>query len=276
MESTFGIYERARRNGMPAVLLTLAAVVVGGSVAATRRADDGMIYGAPVAIGNGTARVYIDLKDGAPVEVGVALTVGALEGLPDHHSTGGVALPDGHRMFEQILTMPAQNPTPYRYVALGWNPGGHEPPGIYDHAHFDFHFYTAPESQRALMDPARAEYEAEAALNPAAEYVPSGFVTPPDAVVPFMGSHWIDPTSPEFNGGEFTRTFLYGSWNGEIIFAEPMITRAFLQTRTDVTQEVAVAARQLTPGWYPGSYRVRWVDDAREYRVGLTGFEWHQ
>ncbi|HEX6308660.1 MAG TPA: DUF5602 domain-containing protein [Longimicrobiales bacterium] len=276
MTTGLRIGERARRNGLLAVLLALAVVVAGGSIAATRRTDDGMVYGSAVKFGNGTARVYIDLEDGAPVEVGVALTEAALEGLPDRHDTGGVALPDGHRMFEHILEMPAQNPTPYEYVALGWNPGGHEPPGIYDIPHFDFHFYTVPESQRSRMDPARAEYEAEAALHPAPELVPPGYIAPPGTVVPFMGAHWLDASTAELNGGEFTRTFLYGSWDGRIIFAEPMITRAFLETRTDVTQEVPVAARQLAPGWYPRAYRVRWDEAAREYRVALTGFEWQQ
>jgi hypothetical protein len=29
-----------------------------------------------------------------------------------------------------------------------------------------------------------------------------------------MGVHWIDPKSPEFNGGKFTQTFIFGSYDG--------------------------------------------------------------
>ena len=32
-----------------------------------------------------------------------------------------------------------------------------------------------------------------------------------DAVVPAMGNHLIDPTSAEFNGKKFTRTWIYVS-----------------------------------------------------------------
>jgi len=250
-----------------------AAVVVAGSVAATR-GDSRVVYGPMVELGNGTARVYVDIENGAPVEVGVMLTEEALEGLPNHHSEGGVTMPDGHRMFEQILQMPADNPTPYQYVALGWNPGGHEPPGIYDRPHFDFHFYTADFDQRSAMDPSRAEYAAEAVRLPEAEYVPAGYVNPPGTIVPFMGNHWVDPRSPELNGEEFTSTFLYGSWDGAVIFAEPMITRSFLLTRPDMRQEVPVAARHAQPGWYPASYRVQWIDSLRMYRISLRDFEW--
>lgn len=39
------------------------------------------------------------------------------------------------------LQLPAQNPTPYKFVGFGWNPAGHERPGVYDLPHFDFHFF---------------------------------------------------------------------------------------------------------------------------------------
>jgi hypothetical protein len=267
--------ERIRRNAATAAALVLGTLTAAGSIAATRTGGSDTVYGASVEIGAGSARVYLDLENGRPVELGVALTESALEGLPHHHSPGGVDFPDGHRMFEEILAMPERNPTPYKYVALGWNPGGHEPPGIYDLPHFDFHFYNAPLEQRSAMDPARPEYDAEAALAPAAELVPQGYVATPGAVA-FMGAHWVNPQSPELNGNTFERTFIYGTWNGEVIFAEPMITRAFLQTQPDVHEVVPVAAKHAEPGWYPGAYRVRWDEATREYRVALTDFAWRQ
>src|SRR3954454_10583004 len=44
----------------------------------------GRQYGAPVKLGNGSARTYVifDKTSGAPVELGVALSDKALEGLP--------------------------------------------------------------------------------------------------------------------------------------------------------------------------------------------------
>jgi hypothetical protein len=275
-QSTSGDRSRhGRRHAALALTLALGLMVAGGSVMATRGVTDGTVFGSTVPMGAGTARVYLELEDGRPVELGVALSEAALDDLPHHHSPGGVEFPDGHRMFEQILSMPQQNPTPYQYVALGWNPGGHEPPGIYDLPHFDFHFYNASLTQRAVMDPARPEFAAEAATAPAPELVPQGYVATPGAIA-FMGAHWVNPQSPELNGETFDRTFIYGTWNGEIIFAEPMITRAFLQTRPDVRETIPVAQRHAVPGWYPSEYRVRWDDERKEYRVSLSGFAWRE
>jgi len=44
-----------------------------------------------------------------------------------------------------------------------------------------------------------------------------------------MGLHWLDIASPELNGAEFRYTLFYGSWDGRIIFDEPMITKALLE-----------------------------------------------
>jgi hypothetical protein len=261
------------RNAGIAVSLTFAALVAAGSLMATRDGGNAIVYGPATSIGEGAARVYIQLENGVPRELGVVLTESALNGLQHQHSPGGFDFPDGHRMFEKILELPEENPTPYRYVALGWNPGGHEPPGIYDQPHFDFHFYNAPFAQRQQMDPARAEFDAEAAKAPAPELVPTGYVQTPGAVA-FMGAHWIDPTSPELNGAAFTRTFIYGTWDGAVIFAEPMITRDYLLSRPDSTFEVPVASAHAEPGYYPSRYRIRWVESLKEYHVALTGFEW--
>ena len=47
-----------------------------------------------------------------------------------------------------------------------------------------------------------------------------------------MGVHWIDPeVAGVRRARQFTQTFIYGSWNGRLIFAEPMITKALLESR---------------------------------------------
>src|SRR5688500_17424858 len=79
-------------------------------------------YGDPVAMGDGTARVYLRTVDDAPVELGVALSEQALNGLPTHHTPGGVELEPGHFMFFSTPEMPRNNPTPFEHVFLGWNP----------------------------------------------------------------------------------------------------------------------------------------------------------
>ena len=58
-----------------------------------------------------------------------------------------------------------------------------------------------------------------------AAFAAAGYVYAPGTEVPMMGGHWVDPKAPELNGQVFTKTFLYGSYNGKMIHFEPMITK---------------------------------------------------
>lgn len=251
--------------------LAIAAGSVWGEPAPVVRVE----YGEPVAMGDGTARVYLRTVDEAPVELGVALSEQALNGLPTHHTPGGVELEPGHFMFFSTPEMPRNNPTPFEHVFLGWNPGGHEPPGVYDVPHFDFHFYTIPNEERLAIDAADPAFMQKATHHPAPELMPAGYVAIPGGV-PGMGAHWVDPTTPELNGQPFTETFLYGSWDGQAIFAEPMITKAYLETRPNLYERLPIPAAQTESGWQPGGYRVYFDEATREYRVALTDFVWRE
>ena len=235
-------------------------------------------YGTPVKVGNGMARAYVvlDAKSGqAPAEIGIALDEKALDGLPAdalEHS------------FD--LELPAQAPAPYRFAELDWNPQGHVPPGVYDVPHFDFHFYIIPQSARDAIDPSDPQFAAKASNLPTGSYVPPFYIVPgpPAAVaVPHMGVHWLDVRSPELQAllgnpagyQPFTKTFIYGSWDGQFIFLEPMVTRAYLLSHPDVTSPISVPAQYAQSGWYPSSYRVTYDAQAKEYRVALSGMTQH-
>jgi hypothetical protein len=76
------------------------------------------------------------------------------------------------------------------------------------------------------------------------------------APVPKMGLHWLDLTSPELNGQQFTQTFIYGSYNGNVNFYEPMITKAFLDVTTSFQRNFPVPAKFKTAGYYPTKMRI--------------------
>ena len=239
-------------------------------------------YGAPVSVGEGRARTYVVLDEqngSAPLEIGVALDERALDGLPAGMA-GAAPADEGKPMSmgkDFVLPLPARNPTPYQLVVLNWNPNGHEPPQLYGLPHFDFHFYTIDNPTRMSIVPGDPAYAAKAANFPGAK-MPPGYFPPPAppalAAVPMMGLHWTDPTSPEFSPAGFSRTFIYGSWDGEVIFAEPMITRAFLLTQPNILLDLPVPTQFAKPGYYPAAYRVVFDARAREYRVALAKLTW--
>ena len=238
-------------------------------------------YGPPVKLGAGMARAYVVRNardDDAALELGVALDARSLQGL-----SGDPAL--------LHLRLPARSPEPYRFVMLDWNPGGHEPPGVYDVPHFDFHFYTVPEEDVAAIDPADPAFADEANNLPTGDHVPPHYAVlappglmPADVAVPGMGVHWIDVRAPELQGmfgnpdgyEPFTATFIYGSWDGRITFLEPMITRDFLLGHPDEVRELPQPAAYPAAGWYPAAYRITYDPQAREYRVALTELGWHE
>jgi Domain of unknown function (DUF5602) len=275
MHTTTGrnrVRSRIRRGaglGIALMSVTAASACREGSAEVTR--DPHTSFGPAVALGDGSMRTYVQTVGDVPIEVGVALTAAALEGLPGPHSPGGIRMPDGHHMYEFVLEMPEGNPTPYRHALIDWNPAGHEPAGVYNVPHFDFHFYTITDAARRAIDPADPAFAEKAARFPDASYLPAGYTAIPGAV-PFMGAHWVDPTSPELNGQPFTQTFIFGSWDGAMIFAEPMITKAFLETRPDFSRAIPVPERHAQPGYYPASYSIRWDATTGEYRIALGGF----
>ena len=272
----------APRMRRPVILAAAAVVAASLTLAAcnesTAADTDRIEYGTAVALGKGTARTYVQMHAGAPAEIGVALSEAALTDLPAGTNHG-----DGpHSMFnEYLLELPAAaGATQFKFVELDWNPMGHEPDGVYTLPHFDFHFYSIPVAERNAIDPTTdAQYAAHAGNLPAAEFAPPGYLAasvlagaPPElAAVPRMGMHWLDPNSEELHGAVFSKTFIYGSWNGKLIFAEPMITKAYLETKPNFSAALAVPARSALTGLRPTTQRIYWNEATKEYRVALGG-----
>jgi len=247
------------------------ASVVGVSESQASEPTRTSLYGTAQPLGDGTMRTYVEMVNGVPTEVGVALSERALENLPSgHHDPGGIVFEGHHLMWEYVLDLPVDNPTPFQHVALNWNLNGHEPAGIYDKPHFDFHFNLISDAERRTIVAEDPKFEEKAARHPAPTHVPAGYAALPGGV-PLMGAHWIDPTSPELNGQQFGQTFIFGTWDGELIFAEPMITKAFLDAKPSFSVEIPVPEQVDVPGYYPTRYGIRWDEERREYRVSLEG-----
>jgi hypothetical protein len=235
----------ARGAALSACALTLLAACSSDTSPVTPTERDGTA----VKVGQGSAYAYVVTGPSGTSSIGVALTPSALDGLPSSDA-------------EWMLPLPAGVATgPFDHVMINWNAMGH-PPAMYMTPHFDFHFYTiTPAAQSAI--------QGGNDLTP----VPPSQV-PPDYIsgvqaVPDMGVHWVDTTSDEFHGQPFDRTFIYGFYHGSMVFVEPMVTRAFLQSQPNATDVVKQPQSFAQPGRYPTHYSVRMDAATNTIRVSL-------
>jgi hypothetical protein len=245
-----------------------AALAVSALALPCENCKSDVVFGKPAALGFGMAWswVRLDKESKKPVAMGVTLTETALEGLAPE-------LPQGQSMrwMEYRLEAPeGVKGLPFDHITLDWNPKGHIPPGIYDMPHFDMHFYTISEKDRKKISNVGEDIK-RCEAKPADKFLMPGYILPPGTIEADMGAHWINPTSPEFNGKPFTHTFLFGTYNSRVAFIEPMVSVAFLQTKPDVTVMLPRPAAYHKAGYYPASYRINYNADRKEYSISLEG-----
>jgi Domain of unknown function (DUF5602) len=229
-------------------------------------------HGEALALGAGSVRTYVllsknkDVSSGtkAVLEMGVEIPAEVINSLPAEDKA-------------LILDFPVQaKNTPYSYIMLDWNPHGHEPAGIYDKPHFDFHFYIQDLDEVMAINPGPCgglDCDAyQRAMKPLpGQYLPQGYMNV-GSVVPYMGNHLVNPASPEFQGTSFTRTFLYGVYDGQITFMEPMITKTSIVSGGDQCTAIPQPSQYAINGYYPTKYCTKFDSAAGVYRIYLHDF----
>lgn len=265
-------------------ILASFAIFVGYGAALTVRAPShyhgaGKAYertmrGRTETMGAGTVQSFLTMDlQGAPVALGVTLSQGALERLPQQPNTvsrcfdmDGNGTHTGHECIgdlERILDVPvtAGSGLPFKWITVNWNAGGH--PAPYNRPHFDFHFYTADRNLIEGITPGRCgelvdcgHFKRASEAVPA-RYLPKGHISV-GAVVPRMGNHLLDSQSPEIKDSlPFSRTFIYGAYAGELTFWEPMITMEFLKKTPEACFAISQPEAFRQAGYYPTEYCVR-------------------
>ncbi|GAB2760479.1 DUF5602 domain-containing protein [Actinomadura fibrosa] len=222
-------------------------------------------YGPAQQLGRGVVRSSVTMsRDGTPQSIGVRISEKSFESLPDEPVVLSLQLP------QKTAGLP------FDHISLNWNPHGHEPENIYGARHFDVHFYMiSVEEQMQITDPAKA------ANLPTGDYVPTGYFIPgAPELVPMMGVHWLSHNAPELppTFEEFTHTFIYGSYDGEFIFMEPMITVDYLENEADGTS-FPFAQPQKYPMegyYYPTTYSMDYDSQRKEYVVEMGGMVWRE
>jgi hypothetical protein len=215
----------------------------------------GVFYGEEVAVGNGKAASYVVLEDNKPLSVGIRFNKDALTNLPQAH----------HTSF--LLPLPSERgEIPFKHVTLDWESHGHDPEGVYDLPHFDMHFYMITNQERLAIGSDDPKLE----VVPDLKYIPEGYFPTPG--FPQMGKHWLDGSSPEWHGETFTYTFIYGTYNGNISFYEPMITRDFLLSDPDIEVGIRQPTAFKQNGYFPRKFSIKFDQQAQEYTIALNDF----
>jgi hypothetical protein len=229
----------------------------------------GTYIGRITLMGNGTVRSWLKLnKSGHPESMGVTLSETALTGLAKTPPKGALKGMEG---MPYTLTLPKEAAaTGFDHIGLDWNPHGHPPKGVYDKPHFDVHFYHSTQAELKKITATGTDLT-RCNKRPAAKYLPAGYIMPPDTAVAQMGAHAIDAGTPELNGQPFTHTLVYGYYDGKVNFIEPMVTKEFLESKTNVTVAIKQPMVYQKRGYYPTSYSIRYDPIRQEHTISLNG-----
>lgn len=219
-------------------------------------------YGSSVTVGEGTARAWVKIKkDGKPAAIGMNVSAEAVESLAEQS--------------DEVFSLPLPEQaeaTPFKALTLDWNSMGH--PEVYFVPHFDVHFYMISDAERAEIAGGPQEHTAAFQEN----YMPASYTSGMFAV-PNMGVHWEDLSEPQHHEEGFTKTFIYGSNNNEVIFFEPMVAVSYLQDlapddlrKMNVTQ----APKVQKSGYYPSAYTIKLNSGTGDYSVALTDMQYRK
>lgn len=259
---------------------------------------EGRTTGWRTALGDGTVESFAEMRDtGAPQTIGITFSAAALANPPtdpsdQHHCVDRdgdgvtVAATECANTHEFVIPLPdaitRRDDIPFKWVLLNWNKNGHGPPGVYDAPHVDVHYYMEPVADVfAIRDgTCGPEFVSCDDFARAKQPVPAELMHPNfqdvDAVAPAMGNHLIDVHGHEFHGQPFTRTWIYGAYEGRVTFWEQMVTRDFLLSRPNECVPIKTPAAVSTSGYYPTQECVRYDRGADTYNVSLEAFVYRE
>jgi hypothetical protein len=206
-------------------------------------------------MGSGFARSWITLSHtGVPSQIGIEMTREAITSMGEEN--GSFVLPLHHKAIDA---------TAFEHIVVDWNPHGHPPGGIFTVEHFDFHFYTITNAERMAIPIYPLAMAAFDKLPPAG-YMPASYLPDPGGV-PQMGKHWSERNVAP---GTFTKTMIYGSYNGKVTFIEPMITKQTLLSGSEFSLPFAQPTLFAEHSYYPQQYNFYMADG--KYYVTLSNF----
>jgi hypothetical protein len=186
---------------------------------------------------------------------------------------------------------------PFQYVEVDWNTEGEPrgPNGTFSSAHFDFHFYMQPQSDvdhtmqcvstnGRTCDQFETSYDQMRLFQemPESIYVPAAYRADVGSAIPEMGLHLLDASFDyTLDNVNHTPTMLYGSFDGNLIFAETSVTLLTLQdvvnapgqTITYPYQQPTAFANEID---WPTSFTITYLPETGGFQAGFTDFLHHE
>ncbi|MEN8143764.1 MAG: hypothetical protein ABFS14_02330 [Gemmatimonadota bacterium] len=280
-------------------LLVIAAIAMPAAGCTVESPDGpGRELGAFAQVGSATVSSFADFDEaGTPLAIGLVFSADFFSELPtelsdlhrctDRDGNGTVDRPaECNAWHEWVIPLPSavasRDDIPFKWSLLNFNPAGHIPPGIYDVPHFDMHFYIAPIEDVFAIEPGPCgpEFVRCDQFEVGSKPVPPNYLAPDyqdvGAVAPAMGNHLVDLTSPEFQGEPFTRTWIYGIYDGKVTYYEEMVTKEFLLGQPSECFPIKSPPAVAITGYYPTLSCFDFDAGTNEYTVSMQGFAFRE
>jgi len=186
---------------------------------------------------------------------------------------------------------------PFAYAEIDWNTEGEPrgPNGSFVSPHFDFHFYMEPKSEidhqlgcvstnGRTCDEFETSYEQMRLFQemPAPQYIPASYRADVDSAIPEMGLHLLDAsfdyTVENVNN---TPTLIYGTFNGDVLFAEASVTLYTLQNVIDAPGQTLTFTYQQPEAFateidWPTEFVITYLPETGGFQAGFASFVHHE
>ncbi|SMO42244.1 hypothetical protein [Gracilimonas mengyeensis] len=278
--------------------MAMSCILLAGVIACTKikanETETKSLKGAVVAMGEGTLETFGEIdKDGNPLKIGVSFSKEALDSPPttlsdgnrcfDHDNSGSIdtdteCMPWHERVIPLPATITRNVDMPFKWALVNWNLEGHIPDGIWNEPHFDVHFYIAPIEkifglQRGDCGPEFLRCDQyEIATKPVPDHLMHPDYINVGAAAPAMGNHLVDTTAAEFSGTPFTRSWIYGVYDAEVIFYEEMLAQSYMQTLPNDCFPIKTTPEVALSGYYPETVCTRHDESSGGVAVSLEDF----
>ena len=278
-------------------LFAVVALSIAMAACSSERTAGPKLYqGDATDLGNGDVSTYVETDAaGDLVAIGVRLSASSLTGFPlEPDGTAPCFDVDGDgaedartecfmMLRRDLYLPPSESPAlaPFGYVQFNYNPHGHPPPAppVYAEPHFDFHFYLVGlEDVKEIRTGTcgffiDCDLYERARVPVPAEYMPPDYIEV-GAAAGEEGNHLLLSTAPELGDppADFRQTFIFGSYDGHIIFYEPMIAVSVFTSGLDECYPIAEPTAWEVAGPYPTRYCMRHLPDEEAYTVSLESF----